>query len=559
MTSNLEIQVENLDHLGLVAGMIDEIGIIEQINQLVGEQAGEIVSPGHAVKAMILNGLGLVSSPLYLFSKFFEGKATEHLIGAGIKPEHLNDDRLGRVLDKLYLTGLEQIFTSIALEAAKKFSISTETIHLDSSSFHVHGEYENTMPQVTLLTSKNNPHDLTEKLINEVVVPQPISITYGYSRDHRPDLKQFILDLICSGDNDVPLFLRVADGDEADQATFAEILCNFKQQLNLDSLMVADSALYSASNLALMVNLKWLTRVPLTVKQAKLLVSQLTEQDFVPSQIKGYRWSPHKSNYAGKEQRWLVVESEARRKSDLKRLEKKLEKSETQAGKQLRELCQQRFACQPDAYRAAKRLSGKLTHHNLIDIQIIELSTAHAKTSSESASELENISYQVQANLERDQKIIETETRSAGRFVLATNLLDVEELSNDEMLFKYKEQQSSERGFSFLKDPLFFTDSVFLKSAERVSALALLMGLCLLVYTLTQRQLRQTLKRTHSGIKNQLGKLTDNPTLRWVFQCFQSVHLLRLNQATQISNLTDERLSILRFFPALCRRYYLLV
>jgi transposase len=216
MASNLEIQVENLDHLGLVAGMIDEIGIVEQINQLVGEQAGEIVSPGHAVKAMILNGLGLVSSPLYLFSKFFEGKATEHLIGVGIKPEHLNDDRLGRVLDKLYLTGLEQIFTSIALEAAKKFSISTETIHLDSSSFHVHGEYESAMPQVTLLTSKNNPDDLTEKLINEVVVPQPISITYGYSRDHRPDLKQFILDLICSGDNDVPLFLRVADGDEAD-------------------------------------------------------------------------------------------------------------------------------------------------------------------------------------------------------------------------------------------------------------------------------------------------------------------------------------------------------
>jgi transposase len=219
----------------------------------------------------------------------------------------LADDRLGRVLDKLYLTGLEQIFTSIALEAAKKFSISTETIHLDSSSFHVHGEYESTMPQVTLLTSKNNPDDLTGKLINEVVVPQPISITYGYSRDHRPDLKQFILDLICTGDSDVPLFLRVADGDEADQATFGQILCNFKQQLNLDSLMVADSALYTASNLALMVNLKWLTRVPLTVKQAKLLVSQLTEKDFVPSQIKGYRWSLHKSNYAGIEQRFQSV------------------------------------------------------------------------------------------------------------------------------------------------------------------------------------------------------------------------------------------------------------
>jgi hypothetical protein len=54
-----------------VAGLIDEIGLVEQINELVVEQPGEKVSPGHGVKAMILNGLGLFSSPLYLFPKFF--------------------------------------------------------------------------------------------------------------------------------------------------------------------------------------------------------------------------------------------------------------------------------------------------------------------------------------------------------------------------------------------------------------------------------------------------------------------------------------------------------
>jgi len=81
MSSPPPIQVANLDHLGLVAGMIDTIGIVEKINHLVGTQPGEKVSPGQVVKAMILNGLGLISAPLYLFSKFFEGKATEHLIG----------------------------------------------------------------------------------------------------------------------------------------------------------------------------------------------------------------------------------------------------------------------------------------------------------------------------------------------------------------------------------------------------------------------------------------------------------------------------------------------
>ncbi len=95
MKKNPEITVQNLDRKGLVASIIDRIQIIEKIELLVTCQPGEIVSPGHAVKALILNGLGLVSAPLYLFSIFFEGKPTEHLIGKEVKPEHLNDDRAG--------------------------------------------------------------------------------------------------------------------------------------------------------------------------------------------------------------------------------------------------------------------------------------------------------------------------------------------------------------------------------------------------------------------------------------------------------------------------------
>ena len=91
---NAEIQVKNLDHLGIVAGIVDELGIVEIINELNGIQPGEIVSAGVVVKAIILNGLGFVSRPLYLFPQFFEDKSTEHLLGSGILPEHLNDDCL---------------------------------------------------------------------------------------------------------------------------------------------------------------------------------------------------------------------------------------------------------------------------------------------------------------------------------------------------------------------------------------------------------------------------------------------------------------------------------
>ena len=558
MKASSQIQVQNLDHLGLVAGIIDEIGVVEQVNQLVGQHSCEKVSPGHVVKAMLINGLGFVSAPLYMFPKFFEGKATEHLIGEGVKAEHLNDDRLGRVLDKLYSTGLEQLFTSIALKAAKKYGVSTHSVHLDSSSFHVHGKYEWELPKVTFISGASNRDNPNGSDIEEKVAPSPIEITYGYSRDHRPDLKQFILDLISSGDGDVPLFLRVADGNEADNAVFAKILCEFREQLTLDSLMVADSALYSAPNLALMTNLKWLCRVPLTIKEAKELVSLLSEEQLVNSGIEGYKLAVHKSHYRGIEQRWLVVESQSRRATDQHNLQQKLSKSEKEAQKKLKQLCTEKFTCPLAAVEVAQRFGQKLKYYKLTDIQAVEFLTESTQSKAIERSTPGKISYRIQATLVRDQKVIERETRCAGRFILATNVLEDTQLSNDQMLCEYKAQQSAERGFGFLKDPLFFTDSIFINSPERVEALAMLMGLCLLVYTLGQRQLRQALQQAQSGLKNQLGKLTERPTLRWIFQCFQAVHLLLVKEVKQVSNLTDERLYILRFFPDACRHYYLL-
>ena len=75
----------------------------------------------------------------------------------------------------------------------------------------------------------------------ENIEPKTLKITYGYSRDKRPDLKQFMMDLICTNDGDVPLWMRIGSGNESDQKQF--VLKDFKNQLNFDSLMVADSAI----------------------------------------------------------------------------------------------------------------------------------------------------------------------------------------------------------------------------------------------------------------------------------------------------------------------------
>lgn len=549
-----KIRVQTLNHLGIIAGLIDEIGLVEQIDQLIGRHPKEIVSAGQVVKAMILNGLGFVSAPLYLFERFFEGKATEHLIGSGIRPEHLNDDRLGRVLDQLYLVGLTRLFVSIALKAAAQFGVATNTLHLDSSSFHVYGEYEPDAVGLSVVVEKTASVDGELQQEN---VAKPIHITHGYSRDKRADLKQFLIDLICSGDGDVPLYLRVADGNEADKAVFAQLMQEFRQQFCVDALMVADSALYTSDNLKLLQGLRWISRVPLTVAEAKRLVDELDAQQFVTTSVAGYRIVERDSLYAGVAQKWVIVESEARKQADIKQLLSSLDKLEQRLNQQLVELCTQDFRCEADALLAAERFAKKLKYHCLVAVALTKHSQ-HKKPGRPRKDAQPQLNYRLQATLERHQEAVQDAIAASGRFVLATNVTDSAQLSAELVLLEYKRQQSPERGFRFLKDPLFFTNSVFVKSPERVEAIAFVMGLCLLVYSLGQRALRSCLVKAGETLKNQLGQPTQRPTLRWVFQCFQDVHLLHVAGVKQIANLTPERVAILRFFGSTCGQYYLL-
>jgi transposase len=547
MFSTKDLELKKIDHLGIVAGIVDSIGIVEIINNLVGSEPGEKVSAGQVVKAMILNGLSMMSQPLYMFPKFFELIACEHLIGVGVKAEYLNDDKLGRVLDKLFIKGLDTVFLAVSLNAVEIYQISLSSSHLDSTSFHVHGEYENSLPSVIFEDSKESGS--LEKENEESQSPQAIKLTYGYSRDHRPDLKQFITQLVCSGDGDIPIYIKAVSGNEVDSKKFGEIAVEYQKRIQVDSLIVADSALYTESNIKLMSSLKWLTRVPLTIKSAKNLVMSLAESEFVKSEKAGYSYAEKKITYGDIEQRWLIVQSQDRKKSDLKKLSKRIEKALTNTQSKLENLSQEKFACAADARKELTKISKEFKYHQVENIEVIEKSP---KIKEENQSKY----YQILATVVENKDTIEQEMSSAGRFIIATNVLSEKELSKDKMLSEYKAQQSCERGFSFLKNPLFLADSIFLKSPERIEALAMIMGLCLLVYTLAQREIRAALKSLNYTVKNQLGKAINNPTMRWIFQCFQSVHLVTFQGKREFYNLTSEMKYILLFLPEACRNYY---
>jgi transposase len=545
MSALEEIQIKNIDHLGIVAGLIDEIGIVEVINEKLGIDKREKISSGQVLKAMILNGLGMVSRPLYLFSQFFDDKAVEKLLGDEIKSEYLNDDKIGRVMDEIYKIGLNSLFIEIVLLVIKKFQIETKYSHLDSTSFHLDGEYKN---------------EIVKEENEEIIKERPILITKGYSRDHRPDLKQCVLDLIVSNDGDLPLFMRTGDGNESDKAVFGQILVEFKRRINLDSIMVADSALYSQENLKIMEDLNWITRVPLTIKKAKELIQSVSiesiedletiepeERELIAKlQEKGYKWKEVIVDYGGVKQRWLIVESESRKKSDWQRLEEKIKKEESKAGKLLRKLEKEEFENLAQGQYKLNQTNKLLKLALIEEVQVIEIvSKANKKI------------YKFKGKIGLKNEEIEKKRQEAGKFILATNILDEQKIKPQEILKEYKNQQGSERGFGFLKDPLFFADSFFVEKPERVETILFLMSLCLLVYNLGQRELRNSLKRAQTGVKSQIGKLTDHPTLRWIFQCFQGIHLLTLNGIQQVINLKKERSFILELLPSSCQKYYL--
>ena len=542
------IEIVNLDHLGIVAGVIDEMELVEVVNKKVGLRTKEDLSPGQILKAIILNGLGFLSAPLYLFQDFFVGKATEHLIGEGVTPEKLNDDRIGRALDKFYQVGITQLFTAIALKAAQQFGVEMESIHLDSSSISVEGEYPS--------QEEENQEKESSEIEGEM---KAIKIVHGYSRDHRPDLKQFLIDMVVSGDGDVPLYLKIDDGNSNDKSVFVERLKEFKKLWTFEGISVADSALYTAENLAAMRGMKWITRVPLSLKEAQNKIVEIEENEWEESEIKGYKIATKTSEYANIKQRWVVVESEARKKSAIKRISEQIEKQLEKAEAGLRKLLRQEFACIADAEQGIKMLSESWKYHEIKEIKCTEKVSKKSKSKGEKGQKERTIVYQVTGEIEQRESVIEGEKIKAGRFILATNILDSKAVSNEKILVEYKEQQSNERGFRFLKDPLFFTASVFVKKPERVEGIAMIMGLCLLVYNLAQRKLRKQLETGEKGVRNQVKKITKKPTMRWIFQMFQAVHLVKINGEKQVSNLTQERQEILQHLGKYCGQYYLII
>jgi len=534
---------KRLDHFGIVAGICQQIDLIGQIDAQVGAMDRK-VSVGQAVQAMVLNALGFAGRPLYLTPEFYANKPIDRLIGEGIEAADLNDDSLGRALDWLYRGGVTEIFAQVSAHALRVFGIEVRFAHLDTTAFSLHGAYE------------------ADASLEDEEEPVPIQITYGYSKDHRPDLKQAILSVICANQHNLPVWLAALSGNEADKSSFPDTAEAYLSQFAAQDMpyLVADSALYAAENLKSLSAVKWVTRVPATLNQAKDLLTQIEPERMQPAVREGYFLYEQRVTYADIEQRWLLVLYEPSRERELKQLDRQVSKEYQLARKALQKLARRTFACEADALAAAEQLDATWKYHYLIDLKT-SVTLRYARPGRPQPDTPMKAHWQVKGTLEVDEQQLVAARAPLGKHIIATNELDEERLPAEEMLSVYKDQnRSAERGFRFLKDPFFFASRFFLKKPSRIMALLMVMGLSLLIYALAELSLREQLVEQDETLPDQKGKPTQTPTMRRIFQIFEGIDVLIIQEGGQqqemILNLRDIHRRILAFFSVHVRSIY---
>ena len=532
---NNKYSSKDLSHHGIVSVVCDEIGLVETVDQIIPSDPRADITIGECVKLMVINGLGFSSRPLYLESQFFDSKPVERLLGRKVRAENITDDRLGLCLDRCFENGCSQIFAKVATKAAFRYNVDQKFRHLDTTSMKVNGEY-----------AEEEGLGLVQ---------------FGYSKDHRPDLKQFMISLMSSKDGDVPLLAQTIAGNASDKTHFQEVLRSIKDQIDPSepAYYVADSALYTEKTIQNVSNeIMWITRVPEIVKSAKTLIRQTSSEDMLDIG-NGYRISEVGSWYGNIRQRWLVVFSEQAKDRETKTVERRIRKELDVKKKELKQMGSKTFGCSQDCLAAMLAFEKKLKYHRCVDITVTENRIKEGKGRPKKDAAL-NVVYTVNASLERNDDEIDKLLGEKGKFIIATNELDESKLSSIDLLDSYKGQQCVERGFRFLKDPLFMTSSVFLKKQERIVALSMIMCLCLLVYSLAQRFLRQRIRELDTTIPDQRGQATTRPTMRWIFQVFEGVHVLFVKIASEVReivlNLTEERNKILAILGPSFQKIY---
>ncbi|MEK5037085.1 IS1634 family transposase [Sporosarcina sp. FSL K6-3457] len=523
-----QIVTLNVGPSQLLSQLCDEIRLEDIINeQVTWDQARCGLSPGTRIKAILLNILAQ-GNPLYKINEFYETQDVEQLFGAGIIADHFNDDALGRALDYLYKAVPWKVYTSLALSALKVLELRLGTLHNDTTSFSVYGQY-----------------------LNDSDAETKLNITYGHSKQKRPDLKQIVLGISVTPER-IPVLAKVEDGNTSDKAWNLTFIKKMRETLNdhdwSNLLYQADSALITKENLKELADyeLDFLSRLPDTFTLSTELKSKawatndwqnigtLTDK----KEAAMYRLQTFEDEIDGQTYRFVVVHSDQLAKLKANKLVRDGQKEREQFEKEMTTLHKGTFHCLADAQEAKQAFekAHRLTLHRYqLSIDTEELPIKRAKRGrpkKEDQLEFQTV-YRVHLALfEPDHDALETKRQLLSTFILITNKLEETTFSALDVLKTYKGQTAAETRFRLLKEEQMI-DAVFLKTPERIEALGIVYVMALLLYGMLEYRIRTSMKQETEPLILMGKRKLFAPTGKALLEQLADIQLILIRQNGQ--------------------------
>jgi len=516
-------------HLPIIKEFAKKIKLVETLDAMVHSEME--LSPGIAVLAMVLDTLS-GRTPLYRLEEFFQEKDAELILGHDVEPELFCDYNVGRILDKIYDTGTQMVFSQLAQNAVSVFDVDPRRLHFDTTSISVFGEYDFEDP--------------------------PLNITYGYSKDKRPDMKQFIISMLCV-DRNIPILGTTEDGNASDKTLNNELLAGVSRHMARHGLKpgafvyVADSAFVTPANLEKSKdeNVKFLTRLPATYKECSRAVSDavcadgwidLGQLNQTPATKKRpaayYRGFDTTVELYGEAYRAIVVHSSAHDKRRHKRIDRLLQQKRKDLETHCKKINSGPFYCRADAEAAAEKITKTAANsYHKLQYDIKEVAKYRkGRPANGKARTPVGFEYLLSIEIDVDEDAVAPLRLEAGCFVLLTNLSDKQEReqwSVATLLELYKNQSGIEQNFGFLKDPV-IVNSIFLKKPSRIEVLGLVLIIALLIWRLMERCMRLHLERTKSEITGWKNRPTTRPTSFMMTTKFLSILVARSGKQRQL-------------------------
>jgi transposase len=479
---------------------------------------------------ILLKNLLISREPLYGVGEWAARYRPELLGLTPIQLPSLNDDRVGRCLDRLFDADIPSLALAVVTHAVGEFAVDLDELHNDSTTVTLHGDYE----------AADRERTLRGKL--------RLAVTHGHNKDHRPDLKQLLYILTVSRDGAVPVHFRVESGNATDDRSHIDtwrILCKLTGRR--DFLYVADCKLATAENMAHIHQGggRFLTVLPRTRGE---------DASFRESVRQGHaHWShPHDKlddqgelidrhrihepeAITAEGYRLVWYHSDGKAELDALARHKRIERA-TSALTELRAKLtspRTRYRDQVKVTLAVEAILRDGEAEGLLIVEVQEKTTETFRQERRGRRGPETRYVRTEAtrfdlSWRIDHDRLSVEARCDGIFPLVTNVTTMAAL---DLLLAYKQQPMIEKRFSQLKTD-FVVAPVFLKEVSRIQALLCVYFFALLVESLLERELRRAMER--EGIESlplyPEARACRRPTARRVIDLFEDVQRHELTE-----------------------------